>query len=53
MRYGQVEGEHHKAWVIDQVTRALFGEAYEKYVAAYKKGDAGPNTHEWNESVAP
>ena len=25
MRYGQIDGEHHKAWVIDQVARILHG----------------------------
>lgn len=24
-RYGQIDGEHHKAWVLDQVSRILHG----------------------------
>ena len=24
-RYGQIDGEHHKAWVIDQVAKILLG----------------------------
>lgn len=24
-RYGQIEGEHHKEWVLDQITRILLG----------------------------
>lgn len=25
-RYGQIEGDHHKAWVIDQTVRLLMGQ---------------------------
>jgi hypothetical protein len=25
LRYGQIDGAHHKAWVIDQIVRALTG----------------------------
>lgn len=25
VRYGQIDGDHHKAWVIDQIVRALTG----------------------------
>ncbi len=33
-RYGKAEGQRHKAWVMDQVVRALLGqeEAYNKWV---------------------
>ena len=24
-KYGQIDGDHHKAWVIDQMVRALLG----------------------------
>ncbi|MDP3768087.1 MAG: hypothetical protein Q8S13_08735 [Dehalococcoidia bacterium] len=24
-RYGQIDGDHHKAWVLDQVARVLLG----------------------------
>lgn len=39
-RYGQIEGDHHKAWVIDQMVRALLGgdpQAYLEWVAGYEE----------------
>lgn len=47
--YGQVDGDHHKTWVIDQTVRVLTGNGYEAWV---KAGD-GPETYEWDEGVAP
>ncbi len=34
--FGQIEGDHHRAWVIDQVTRHLLGSQYDKWVEAMK-----------------
>ena len=52
-QYGQEDGDHHKAWVIDQMVRALTGIDYDDWRAAYCDGDDGPNTYEWNEGIAP
>lgn len=47
-RWGQTDGAHHKAWVIDQMVRALVGVDYEHWRAAYESdGD------EWHEGTAP
>ena len=51
--YGQIDGDHHKAWVIDQMVRALTGDAYAEEVADYCTGEDGPETYEWNEGIAP
>lgn len=51
--YGQTDGAHHKAWVIDQMVRALTGDAYEAWVTAYCAGDDGPETYEWDVGIAP
>jgi hypothetical protein len=42
--YGQIDGDHHKALVIDQMVRSLTGskEAYQEFI--------GSN---WNEGIAP
>lgn len=32
VRYGQVDGDHHKAWVIDQVVRLLAAHDYESII---------------------
>lgn len=51
--YGQVEGAHHKAWVIDQAVRILTGDDYQAWVTEYCAGEDGPETYEWDEGVAP
>lgn len=53
MAYGGVEGAHHKAWVIDQMVRALTKGEYPEFVAAACRGEDGPNTYDWNTGVAP
>lgn len=52
-RYGGIDGEHHKQWVIDQVVRILAGDDYADWVAQHKAGDDGLNTYDWNEGVPP
>lgn len=53
LRYGGIDGAHHKAWVIDQMVRALTGDEYEQFVADAKAGEDGPETYEWDEGIAP
>lgn len=55
VRYGGIDGDHHKAWVIDQMVRALTGtqEAYEKFVANAKDGEDGPETYRWEVGIPP
>jgi hypothetical protein len=43
--YGTIDGDHHKAWVIDQMVRALCGtELYAEWVKAHP---------DWDEGIAP
>ena len=51
--YGGIDGDYHKAWVIDQMVRALTGDQYGKVVAAARSGEDGPQTYDWNEGIAP
>ena len=51
--YGQIDGDHHKAWVIDQMVRALTGEAYDDEVSEYCAGEYGPDSYEWDKGIAP
>ena len=51
--YGGIDGDHHKAWVIDQMVRALTGDDYETWVKDACNGDEGPNTYEWDVGIAP
>jgi hypothetical protein len=52
--YGQIGGEHHKLWVIDQMVRVLCGskEEYNKWVEAYQTPD-GEDYWEWDTGIAP
>ena len=51
--FGGIEGDHHRAWTIDQMVRALTGDGYEDWVAKANAGDDGPDTYEWGTGIAP
>lgn len=53
LEYGNIDGSHHKMWVIDQMVRRLTGDDYDKWVAEAKAGADGPNTYAWDEGIAP
>lgn len=48
IEYGGIDGDHHKAWVIDQMVRALAGDRYEAIVAEACDGEDGPKTYSWD-----
>lgn len=52
-RFGQAEGGHHKAWVIDQVARELVGNHYPSWVEKMKAGGVGPDSYSYDEGIAP
>jgi hypothetical protein len=52
-RFGGIPNDHHKAWVIDQMCRALLGDDYGQFVADAKSGDDGPETYPWDVGIAP
>lgn len=53
MRYGGTDGDHHKAWVIDQMVRELTGPQYLRWVRRACAGEDGPDTYEWDEGIPP
>jgi hypothetical protein len=53
IRYGGIDGDHHKAWVIDQMVRELTGDDYDKIVAGACHGIDGPATYDWSVGIAP
>lgn len=53
IRYGGIDGAHHKAWVIDQMVRKLAGDEYDQLVASARQGEDGPDTYDWDVGVAP
>lgn len=52
-RYGSIDGEHHKEWVIDQMVRELTGHNYEEWVRRFRSGDDGPESYDWPVGIAP
>lgn len=66
---GGIDGAHHKAWVIDQMVRALTGctpedayrtypdeglsDEYRRVVADACAGEDGPETYSWDTGIAP
>lgn len=53
-QYGGIDGDHHRAWVIDQMVRSLLGKVeYKRWVAAQRAGEDGSDTYEWDEGIAP
>jgi hypothetical protein len=51
--YGGIDGDHHKAWALDQIARTLAGENYDAFVADVKNGPDGPDTYGYDVGVAP
>ena len=62
--YGNIDGAHHKAWVIDQMVRALTGcqttnaiqvanDEYKQWVKNARAGQDGAETYNWDEGIAP
>ena len=51
--FAQIDGRHHKAWVIDQAVRALTGDEYDDWVAFYCSDGDDPDAYEWDKGIAP
>lgn len=54
-RYGQIDGSHHKMWVIDQMARALWGDEkeYKNWVEAYETPLTDREHYKWDTGIAP
>ncbi len=53
IRHGGHDGAHHKAWVIDQMLRALLGGKYAQVIEESLVGEDGPNTYEHDVGIPP
>ena len=53
IRYGGIDGSHHKMWTIDQMLRILCGDDYDETIRQAKSGEDGPDTYEWDVGIAP
>ena len=53
VQYGGIDGDYHKAWVIDQMVRILAGDKYDQIVKDACDGEDGPDTYRWSIGIAP
>jgi len=53
VRFGGIDGDHHKSWVIDQMVRVLAGPGYDELVKEACDGEDGPNTYDWDIGIPP
>ncbi len=53
VRFGGIDGAHHKTWVIDQMVRILAGERYDAIVKEAKAGKDGPESYNWDVGIPP
>ena len=47
--YGQIDGVHHKTWVIDQIIRELLGTEYDNFIKEYEED----GEYTWDIGIAP
>lgn len=50
-RFGQIDGAHHKQWVIDQMLRACLSE--QEYRDWVNEMNSDPDYDPWDEGIAP
>ena len=48
-QYAQIDGSHHKMWVIDQMLRTLLGGNYDNFVKEYEED----GEYTWDTGIAP
>lgn len=53
VKYGGIDGAHHKDWVIDQVIRVLAKDKYNEVVKNACNGSDGQHTYSWDCGIAP
>jgi len=52
--YGEIDGAHHKQWLLDQMVRALTGDEYDRWVQDYEEADPSDGlTYIWDKGIAP
>jgi len=53
--FGQIDGSHHRLWVIDQMVRDLCGDedVYKQWVAKFEEPLENGDYYEWDCGIAP
>lgn len=49
LRYGGIDGGHHRQWLVDQLIRCITGEHYQEFVEKFNH----PDYDDWDEGIAP
>lgn len=52
-QYGQIDGEHHKLWVIDQIVENLTGDKYKEFIEKYRYDEETGDYYSWDKGIAP
>lgn len=54
-QYGQIDGNHHKMWVIDQMVRVLCGseKEYKKWIDKYERPLKDGDYYSWDKGINP
>ena len=52
LRFGGIDGAHHKQWLLDQIVRSLVKD-YDGWVREFEAGEDGPQTYRWDKGIAP
>lgn len=50
LKYGMIDGAHHKQWILDEALRTLLGDKYYKKIEEYNKDKS---SEDWDIGVAP
>lgn len=51
--YGQIDGGHHKMWVIDQIVRILTKDKYNEWIKNYVYDEETGDIYSWDKGIAP
>lgn len=51
--YSQIDGDHHKTWVIDQIVRMLTKDKYNEWVKNYVYDEETGDVYSWDKGIAP
>lgn len=51
--YGQIDGGHHKMWVIDQIVRILTKDKYNEWIKNYVYDEETGDIYDWDKGIAP
>ena len=53
LRYGMIDGVHHKQWLIDQMLRIVAGGGYAEIMEIYNGDESYADYAKWDTGIAP